>query len=83
MSGGRVAIELPSDVVEVARRTAARDNLDVETLLTDLVRRHAEYIDALSDGEPSTQRFSLDRYELQRDPGESDEDFEERLSLFR
>jgi hypothetical protein len=28
-------------------------------------------------------RFSLDAYEMQRDPGESDEDFISRLNLFR
>ncbi|MGP9818453.1 hypothetical protein ACTZWW_00430 [Salinarimonas sp. NSM] len=83
MSAGRVTIELPAEIVEVARRAAAIDKLDVETLLADLVTRHAEYVDALSDGDTSKIRFSLDRYELQRDPGESDADFEERLSLFR
>ena len=28
-------------------------------------------------------RFSLDHYEMQRDPGETDEEYEDRKSLFR
>ena len=78
-----VAVEIPSDVFEVARRTAARDNVDVTTLLSDLVMRRAEYIDALSGDETGMPAFSLEDYEMQRDPGESDEDYENRLSLFR
>ncbi|WP_372425034.1 hypothetical protein [Salinarimonas chemoclinalis] len=83
MSGGCVAIELPSEVFELARRMAARDGLDVVALLTELVTRHAEYVDTLSDVESPRWQPSPDRYELQRDPGEGGEDFEERLSLFR
>ncbi len=83
MAARSVAVELPCDVFEVAKRTAAHANVDVTTLLIDLVKRRAEYVEALSGADPDMSSFSLDEYELQRDPGEGNEDYEERLSLFR
>ena len=76
-------VELSASVFEIARRTASLDNVDVTTLLESLVRRHAEDIDAFEGNSASMPRFSLDHYKPQRDPDETDEEFENRLSLFR
>jgi hypothetical protein len=44
---GTRKIELSDDVFEAAQRTAAMDNIDVNTFLEGLVRRHAEYVATL------------------------------------
>lgn len=76
-------IEISDDVFEVATRAAAIDKVDVKTLLESLVRSRAEYLEALTDLSSHMPRFSLDHYEMQRDPGETDEEYEDRKSLFR
>lgn len=43
--------------------------------------QHVEYIDAFTDLPGGLPRFSLDKYVMQRDPGETDEEYEARLSL--
>lgn len=83
MSANTRTVEISADVFEVARRTAALDKVDVPTLLESLVKRHAEYIETLEALAPEMPRFSLDHYELQRDPGETDEEYEAREGLFR
>jgi hypothetical protein len=83
MSTNTIPVEISADVFEVARRTAALDGVDVATLVESLVRRHAEYVETLDELAPSTVRFSLDQYQMQRDPDETDEEFEARLNLFR
>jgi hypothetical protein len=80
---GTRKIEISDDVFETAQRTAAMDNIDVNTFLEGLVRRHAEYVAALEDMASGSLRFSLDEYEMQRDPDESDEDYKLRLQLFQ
>jgi hypothetical protein len=59
-------VEISDDVFEVAKRAAAIDKVDVTTLLESLIRSRAEYLDALGDLSPG-------HYEMQRDPGETDE----------
>jgi hypothetical protein len=76
-------VEISDDVFEVAKRAAAIDKVDVTTLLESLVRSRAEYLDALGDLSSHMPRFNLDHYEMQRDPGETDEEYEDRKSLFR
>ena len=44
---------------------------------------NAESIETLDDFSRLMPRFSLDHYELQRDPGETDEQYKARKSLFR
>jgi hypothetical protein len=83
MRSGHRTVEISAEAFEIARRTAALHNVDVGTLLESLVKRHAEYVAALEEVAPSLPRFSLDRYELQRDSGESEEEFRQRLALFR
>ncbi len=83
MSTGTVKVEIPSDVFQVAQRTAALDSVDVPTLLEGLIRRHAQYVEAFEGAVRSVPVFSLDAYEMQRDPDETDERYEARLSLFR
>jgi hypothetical protein len=83
MSTDTIAVEISADVFEVARCAAALDKVDVATLVESLVRRHAEYIETLDELTPITVRFGLNRYEMQRDPDETDEEFEVRLNLFR
>jgi hypothetical protein len=82
-TGTTRTVEISADIFEVARRTASLDNVDVSTLLESLVRRHAEDIDAFDDLSSGMPRFSLKHYKPQRDPGETDEEFEARVSLFR
>jgi hypothetical protein len=76
-------IEIDADIFEIARRTAALDNVDVPTLVESLVRRHAEYVETLEEIVPDMPGFSLADYELQRDPGETNEEYKARLNLFR
>jgi hypothetical protein len=80
---GTRKIEISEDVFETARQTAAMDNIDIKTFLEGLVRRHAEYVAALESAASGSLRFSLNDYEMQRDPGENDEDYQQRLQLFR
>jgi hypothetical protein len=83
MAPNTVTVAISADVFEVARRTAALDNVDVTTLVESLVRRHAEYVEAVGELTLDIPRFSLAHYEMQRDPGETDDEFEVRLKLFR
>lgn len=76
-------VEISEDAFEIAKRTAALDEVDVTTLLGSLVRSRADYLETLSDVASHMPRFSLDHYEMQRDPDETDEQFEERKNLFR
>lgn len=77
-----VTVEISADILAEAERMAAMDNISVGTLIESLVKRQAEYINAL-DASASMPTFSVDAYEMVRDPGETDEDFEQRRSLFR
>jgi hypothetical protein len=76
-------VEISADSFEVAKRAAALDKVDITTLLESLIRGRAEYLEAFSDLSAHMPRFSLDTYDLQRDPGETDAEYEERKSLFR
>ena len=75
-------VALKDDVYETARRMAAVDHVDVPTLLEGLVRRHAGYVAALEEVEAAMPSLHLDEYEMQRDPGETDEEFQTRQNLF-
>ena len=75
-------IEISDDIYEKAKRTAALDSIDVKTLIEGLVRRHAEYIELFQDASPDMPRFSLEHYEMDRVPGESEKDYQERLRMF-
>jgi hypothetical protein len=83
MVAGTRTIEINADLFEVARRTAALDRVDVATLLESLIRRHCEYVETLEGLAGHAPQFSLGHYEMQRDPGETDEEYEARKSLFR
>lgn len=80
---GTVQVAIRTDIYEAAQRVAKLDNVDVSTLVEDLVLRHSEYVAALGDLDPAMPAFDLEHYEMQRDPGEDDADYEARLSLFR
>jgi hypothetical protein len=75
-------IEISDDIYEKAKRTAALDSIDVKTLIEGLVRRHAEYIELFQDASPDMPPFSLEHYEMDRVPGESEEDYQDRLRMF-
>jgi hypothetical protein len=45
--------------------------------------QHAEYVATLEDIASGSLRFSLNDYEMQRDPGETDEDYQQRFRLFQ
>jgi hypothetical protein len=76
-----VTLEISEDVLAEAERMAAMDDVPVSVLIESLVRRHAEYVDALGafSGMP---KFSLSDYKMVRDPGETEEAYQQRLSLF-
>lgn len=76
-------VEIARDIFEVARRTAALDNVDVSTLLECLVRRYAEHVETFKQGSDASPLFSLADYEMQRDADETDDQYAARLSLFR
>jgi hypothetical protein len=75
-------IEISDDIYEKAKRTAALDSIDAKTLIEGLVRRHAEYIGLFQDASPEIPPFSLEHYEMDRVPGESEEDYQDRLRMF-
>lgn len=54
----------------------------MKTLIEGLVRRHAEYIELFQDASPDMPPFSLEHYEMDRVPGESEEDYQDRLRMF-
>lgn len=83
MAHNTKSIEINEDIFEIARRTAALDQVDVPTLVESLLRRYAEYVETLKEIASDMPRFSLADYELQRDPGEADEEYNARLNLFR
>jgi len=62
--------------------TAAMDHVSVGVLIKSLVKRHPEYIDSLN-AFSETPRFSLDQYQMQRDPGETGEEYQGRVDLFK
>lgn len=64
-------VEISADILAEAERMAAMDNISVATLIESLVKRQAEYVNAL-DASASMPRFSVDTYEMIRDPGETD-----------
>jgi hypothetical protein len=80
---GTRKIEIRDDVFETAQRMAVMDNIDVNTFLEGLVRRHAEYVATLEDMASGSRGFSLNNYEMRRDPNENDEDYQQRLRLFQ
>ncbi|MDI4235545.1 hypothetical protein AAFX91_34035 [Bradyrhizobium sp. 31Argb] len=75
-------IEISDETYEAARRTAALDSIDVKTLIESLVRRHAEYIEVFHERASEMPPFSLEHYEMDRVPGESEEDYQDRLRMF-
>ncbi len=75
-------IEISDDIYEAARRTAALDSIDVNTFIEGLVRRHVEYIDLFQESSPDMPPFSLEHYEMDLIPGESEKDYQERLRMF-
>jgi hypothetical protein len=82
MGAHLATVSISDDAYAAAERMAALDHVTVEVLIESLVKRHAEYIDTLNSFS-ELPRFSLDEYELQRDPDETDEEYQARLNLFR
>lgn len=78
MSSQSVMIVLSGETYTAAKRAADLDGMTVATLIDNLVKQHVDSIEALSQ----MPRFSLHEYEMQRDPGESEETYQARLRLF-
>ena len=53
-------IEISDTTHETAKRIAALDNIDVQTLIESLVLRHAEYIDMLQEASSEKRPFGLE-----------------------
>jgi hypothetical protein len=82
MGAHAATVAISDDAYAAAQRIAAMDHVTVGVLIESLVKRHAEYIDSLNTF-AEMPRFSLQAYEMQRDPGETDEEYEARADLFR
>jgi hypothetical protein len=74
-------ISLDDELFRKASRLARLENLSIEDLVASTLRRHVEHAEAAADS--GMAPFSLENYELQRDAGESDEDYGFRKSLFQ
>lgn len=77
-----ITIHLNDDLYDKASRVARLDNVSVEVLFEEVLRRHVDYVDIVEDFSQMPP-LTLENYELQRDPDESDEDYELRRSLFQ
>lgn len=77
-----VTVKLDDDLFARASELASWDKLSVEELVANALRRHVEYVAHVRDI-PRLPPFSLEDYELQRDPGESDAEYEARRALFQ
>jgi hypothetical protein len=75
-------IEISDEAYEAAKRTAALDSIDVPTLVESLVHRHAQYISLFQEASPEMPPFNLEQYEMDRVPGEAEEDYQDRLRMF-
>jgi predicted CopG family antitoxin len=82
MGAHAATVTISDDVYAAAEKIAAMDHVSVGVLIESLVKRHAEYIDALN-AFSEMPRFSLDQYQMQRDPGETDEEYQARADLFK
>lgn len=78
-----IQIQIDDELLERARKVATLDDQSVEELVANMLRQHIEHVDTFADLSGGLPRFSLDDYVLQRDPDESDADYEARLNLFR
>jgi hypothetical protein len=77
-----VTVQLDDELFARAKELANWDKLSVEELLANALRRHVEYIAHVQEI-PRLPPFSLDSYDLQRDSGETDEDYVARRALFQ
>ena len=77
-----VTVHLDDELYSKASRLADLDKVSVEDLVENALRRHLDYVDVVDDFSHMAP-FSLENYELQRDPDENDEDFAFRRSLFQ
>ena len=77
-----ITVHLDDELYDKASRVARLDNLSVNELVEDVMRRHLDYVEALEDFS-KVPAFSLENYELHRDADESDDDYAFRRSLFQ
>lgn len=77
-----MAVDISAETYAAAERIAERDHVPVGVLIENLVKRHVDYIASL-EFHTDIPAFTLDAYDMMRDPGETDEDYQARLSLFR
>src|SRR5699024_8342387 len=74
-------ITISSETYSAAQRVADLDHVSIDILIDSLLKRHIEYINQMKNFS-DMPRFSLDDYEMQRDPDETDEEYRTRLELF-
>ncbi len=78
--GARMKIDISVEAYAAAKQVAEKDRVPVDALIESLVNRHVADIAAM-EAYADMPRFSLDSYEMIRDPGETEEDYQARLSL--
>ena len=72
-------IDLDPSTYSAAKHMAERENMTIEALFESLVRDRADYVDTFD----RVDSFDLGDWEMDRNPEESDEQYEARLALFR
>jgi hypothetical protein len=77
-----ISVHLKDDLYDKVSRVARMDNVSVEVLFEEVLRRHVEYVETVEDFS-AMPALTLENYELQRDPDENDEDYSFRRSLFQ
>jgi hypothetical protein len=77
-----VTIRLDDELYRKASGLARLENLSIEDLVASTLRRHVEQAEAAAEFSGMAP-FSPENYELQRDAGESEEDYTFRKSLFQ
>ena len=77
-----ITVHLDDELYGKASRLADLDHVTVEDIVQGALRRHLDYMDVVEDFSKMPP-FSLENYELQRDPDESDDDYAFRRSLFQ
>lgn len=75
-------MHLDDDLYDKVSRVARMDNVSVEVLFEEVLRRHVDYVETIEDFS-AMPALTLENYELQRDPHENDEDYSFRRSLFQ
>jgi len=77
-----ITLDLDDELHDRASRVAKLDDVSLAELVKSVMRRHIDYIETVEDFSKMPP-LTLENYDLERDPGESDENYLFRRSLFQ